>query len=130
MRSHTSIPVSKVIAWSSDTSNPVGTEYIILEKASGRQLVDVWGEMNQLQQFQMIKELAHLEGQLASLEFPGYGNLYLRESLPPGVSEVIPVGEEYYLGPTYHASWFPILDNESHAGPCSSCPALHPQTPG
>lgn len=49
-----------------------------MEKANGRQLVDVWGEMGQLQQFKLIQNLVRLESQLVSLDFPGYGNLYLR----------------------------------------------------
>ena len=43
-----------------------------MEKVNGRQLVDVWGEMDQLQQFKLIQNLVRLESQLASIEFPGY----------------------------------------------------------
>ncbi|RAQ44971.1 hypothetical protein AFGD_008158 [Aspergillus flavus] len=62
VRAHTAVPVPNVIAWSSDASNPIGSEYILMEKARGRQLVDVWGDMNQLQGFKFIKNLARLEG--------------------------------------------------------------------
>ncbi|GFF69721.1 hypothetical protein IFM47457_02457 [Aspergillus lentulus] len=41
VKSHTSIPVCKVLAWSCDVLNPVGNEYIVTEKAKGRQLVEV-----------------------------------------------------------------------------------------
>ena len=33
--SHTTIPVPKILAWNSDPKNPVGAEYIIMEKAPG-----------------------------------------------------------------------------------------------
>ncbi|PGH15601.1 hypothetical protein AJ80_05465 [Polytolypa hystricis UAMH7299] len=69
VRSNTSILVSKVLAWSSDSSNPVGSGYILTEKVNGRQLVDVWGEMDQLQQFKLIQNLIWLESQLASIGF-------------------------------------------------------------
>ncbi|GIK04054.1 hypothetical protein Aspvir_008129 [Aspergillus viridinutans] len=75
VKSHTSIPVSKVLAWSCNALNPVGIEYIVMEKAKGRQLVEVWGEMDQPQKFKVIQNLVLLESQLASVKFPGYGNL-------------------------------------------------------
>ncbi|KAI9370609.1 kinase-like domain-containing protein [Aspergillus egyptiacus] len=123
IRSQTSVPVSKVLAWSSDSSNPVGSEYIVMEKVNGRQLVDVWGEMNQLQQFRMIQNLVRLECQLASLEFPGYGNVYFRRSIKHG-SPVIPINDDYCLGPAYNASWFPQTGNQDCAGPWSTLAKL------
>jgi hypothetical protein len=66
--------VPKVLAWSCDALNPVGIEYIVMEKARGYQLGEVWGEMNQLQKYKVIQNLVMLESQLASLKFPGYGN--------------------------------------------------------
>lgn len=116
VRSQTSVPVPKVLAWSSDSSNPVGSEYIVMEKVNGRQLVDVWGEMGQLQQFKLIQNLAQLESQLASMEFPGYGNLYFRHSTKDG-SQVIPINDDYCIGPAYNASWFPQFGNQNYAGP-------------
>ncbi|PYH96063.1 hypothetical protein BO71DRAFT_448924 [Aspergillus ellipticus CBS 707.79] len=71
--SHTSVPVSKVHAWNSDARKPVGAEHIVMAKAKGRQLVEVWGEMDQMQKFKLIQHLVRLEAQLASLKFPGYG---------------------------------------------------------
>lgn len=35
VRRHTSIPVPRVLSWSSDSSNAVDAEYIIMEKAAG-----------------------------------------------------------------------------------------------
>jgi hypothetical protein len=49
-----------------------------MEKADGIQLVGAWGDMNQLQRFTLIQNLARLEAEMASLNFPAYGNLYLR----------------------------------------------------
>lgn len=79
VKPHSVVPVSNVIAWSSDASNPIGSEYTLMEKAGGRQL-KYGGDLDQLQRFKLIKNLARLQGQLVSLEFPGYGNLYMRHS--------------------------------------------------
>ncbi|OGM48875.1 hypothetical protein ABOM_002958 [Aspergillus bombycis] len=116
VRSHTSIPVSNVLAWNSDFSNPVGSEYIVLEKVNGRQLISVWGEMGQLQQFKLIQNLVQLESQLASIEFPGYGHLYFRHSAKHG-SPVIPINDDCCIGPAYNASWFPQFRNQEYSGP-------------
>lgn len=74
-----------------------------MEKINGRQLVDVWGEMDQLQQFKLIQNLVQLESQLASMKFPGYGNLYFRHSTKHG-GQVIPINDDYCIGPAYNAS--------------------------
>lgn len=68
MKRYTSVLVSKVLAWSSDTLNPVVSEYIVMEKSQGRQLVEVWGEIDQLSRFRLIKNLARLESELASIK--------------------------------------------------------------
>ncbi|GKZ19282.1 hypothetical protein AbraIFM66951_011424 [Aspergillus brasiliensis] len=117
VRSHTSVPVCKVLGWNSDSSNPVGSEYILMEKAHGKQLVDVWGEMNQLQQFRLVQCLVRLESQLAALEFPAYGNLYFRRFGPQDSARTVSIDDEYCVGPAYSASWFPQLGEERHAGP-------------
>ncbi|EAU29586.1 predicted protein [Aspergillus terreus NIH2624] len=75
VKSHTSVPVPKVLAWCCDASDPVGTEYILMEKAKGRPLVEVWGELDQLQKIRVIQNLAYLESQLALQRFPAYGGL-------------------------------------------------------
>jgi hypothetical protein len=118
--------VSIVLAWSGDALNPAGIEYIVMEKATGYQLREVWGEMNQLQKYKeyrsgwcsgVIQNLVMLESQLASLKFPGYGNLYIRQSVRH-IGRVIPIDGFYCIGPVYNASWFPQFDNKNDAGPC------------
>lgn len=60
VHTHTQVPVPKVLAWSSDPSNPVGAEYIIMEKASGIQLFKTWGAINEYDQFCLVKQLTKL----------------------------------------------------------------------
>ncbi|KAH7088190.1 hypothetical protein FB567DRAFT_559894 [Paraphoma chrysanthemicola] len=77
-------PVPKLLAWNADSSNPVGAEYIIMEKAVGCQLVKRWSEMEDLSHFEFIKNLCKVEADLATLAFPAHGSLYLRESMGAG----------------------------------------------
>ncbi|KAL2841256.1 kinase-like domain-containing protein [Aspergillus pseudoustus] len=124
VRSKTSVPAPEVLAWSSDSSNPIQSEYIVMQKAEGIQLVDVWGDMNQLQQFKLIQNLVRLEGELASLKFPAYGNLYFRHSphLVGSDDDVIPFDydDEYWIGPAYNAAWFPQPGKTHHTAPCAN----------
>ncbi|OGM48103.1 hypothetical protein ABOM_002935 [Aspergillus bombycis] len=76
VRKHTSIPVPRVFAWSSDNSNPVGAEYIIMEKAAGVPLFEQWGKMAEIEKLGLIRSLTKLESQLATIHFPAYGGLY------------------------------------------------------
>ncbi|KFZ14671.1 hypothetical protein V502_05960 [Pseudogymnoascus sp. VKM F-4520 (FW-2644)] len=82
IKQNTDLPVPSVYSWSSDILNPVGAEYIVMEKAKGVQLFQRWGEMKQLSKMELIKSLTKLENQLASIRFPAYGSLYLRDSGP------------------------------------------------
>ncbi|OJJ45136.1 hypothetical protein ASPZODRAFT_70346 [Penicilliopsis zonata CBS 506.65] len=87
-----------------------------MEKAQGRQLVEVWGEMNQSQQFNTIQNLVRLESQLASIDFPGYGNLYFDRSIQSS-NPSIPIDNGFCIGPSFDASWFPQNDGGTHSGP-------------
>ncbi|EFQ97873.1 phosphotransferase enzyme family protein [Nannizzia gypsea CBS 118893] len=109
VRTHTTTPAPKVLAWSSDAKNPVGAEYIILEKAKGVQLTKVWGGLSEARRLDVIKGLVLIEKQLLSLQFPAYGNLYFRRSIPnlphvPLDKDIDPSGQ-YCIGPAASLEW-------------------------
>ncbi|TQB67461.1 hypothetical protein MPDQ_005707 [Monascus purpureus] len=78
IRKYTSIPVPRVFSWSPHNSNPVGAEYILMEKAAGIPLFERWSKMAEIDKLGLIKNLTQLEAQLAAISFPTYGGLYLR----------------------------------------------------
>ncbi|KAJ9268533.1 hypothetical protein DTO212C5_5308 [Paecilomyces variotii] len=78
VRRNTSIPVPRVLSWSSDCTNPVGAEYIIMEKAAGVPLFRRWANMKEIEKLELIKNLTKFEAQLSAIRFPAYGGLYLR----------------------------------------------------
>ncbi|KFY47423.1 hypothetical protein V496_10658 [Pseudogymnoascus sp. VKM F-4515 (FW-2607)] len=82
IKHNTESPVPSIYAWRSDISNPVGAEYIVMEKAQGVPLFQQWGKMTEISKLVLIKGLTKLENQLASIQFPAYGSLYFRESCP------------------------------------------------
>ncbi|KAE8316763.1 phosphotransferase enzyme family protein [Aspergillus transmontanensis] len=78
VRKYTSIPAPRVFSWSSDDSNPVGAEYVIMEKATGVPLFTQWGKMAEIDKLKLIRNLTKLEAQLAAVRFSAYGGLYRR----------------------------------------------------
>ncbi|RMZ77651.1 hypothetical protein DV738_g4225, partial [Chaetothyriales sp. CBS 135597] len=110
MKMYTKIPVPKVLGWSSDASNPVGAEYIVMEKAPGAQLFSKYGKMSELQKFTVLKHLTELEGELTKLRFPVYGSLYLRESMSPtdkyeNLSQDLDPAQLFCIGPSCTREW-------------------------
>ena len=108
---HTAVPVPKVLAWSSDASNPVGAEYIIMEKAPGVQLCDKWNDMSEREQYYFIKRLCELEGELISIQLPANGGLYLRESMTPEdpfeqLDHAADPDRLFCIGPSCGRKWF------------------------
>ncbi|KAK2763292.1 hypothetical protein FQN54_009928 [Arachnomyces sp. PD_36] len=82
LRSCTSIRVPEVFAWSSDPANPVGAEYIIMEKIPGIALAERWEAMSTLDRYKVIDRIIGMEKELEELKFPAYGSLFLRDSIP------------------------------------------------
>ncbi|KOS42939.1 hypothetical protein ACN38_g6178 [Penicillium nordicum] len=104
LRKHTSIPVPRVLSWSSDGSNVVGVEYIIMEKAPGVQLFQVWEKMSKTERPPLIRSLARLEAQLSAIRFPASGGLYLRKrtnilNCTPLDKDIDPTGS-FCIGPS------------------------------
>ncbi|KAH8710213.1 hypothetical protein GQ44DRAFT_763149 [Phaeosphaeriaceae sp. PMI808] len=110
IRTRTQVPVPKVLAWSSDALNPVGAEYIIMEKATGQQLFTAWSAMTIDEQFSLVEQLTQFEAELASIQFPANGSLYLRESMTDSNSWValnqsIDPSGQFCIGPSCERAW-------------------------
>ncbi|KAH1981873.1 hypothetical protein KXW88_005261 [Aspergillus fumigatus] len=108
VKSHSTTPVSDVLAWCADDSNPVRSEYIVLEPSVGELLTKAWDTLGEHERVKLIRNFASLESKLAATQFPGYGALYLRNALPPALQQpgrTIDVDHTYCLGPMYHGSW-------------------------
>ncbi|KAI9685112.1 MAG: hypothetical protein M1820_010834 [Bogoriella megaspora] len=110
VRSGTNVPVPTVYAWSSDKSNPVGAEYIIMEHATGVQLYKVWDELQDIKRLALIKRLVELESELMALQFPAYGSLYHRRAIPDddtmtNFSESVDQSSCYRLGRSCDPTW-------------------------
>ncbi|OJJ43355.1 hypothetical protein ASPZODRAFT_103231 [Penicilliopsis zonata CBS 506.65] len=102
------IRTPEVYAWSSTRANPVGTEYIIMEKLDGIPLGDKWFSITPKEQHKIMKQMIELETQLMSLQFPASGSLYYAKDLisESRVQLADPNGMAFCIGPIAHYSWW------------------------
>ena len=70
------IPVPRVLAWSGKGDNSVGSEYIIIQRAPGTQLGEVWKDMEIDKKLQILDEIVAIEKKLLSLSFSRYVALF------------------------------------------------------
>ncbi|KAJ2986726.1 hypothetical protein NUW58_g4892 [Xylaria curta] len=81
------LPVPKVLAWNMDADNPVRSEYIIMEEATGTQLSQVWDTLPLETKLGIVKSLINIEKKLLSISFTWYGSLYFAHHGFPGCVE-------------------------------------------
>ena len=127
LRNVLDIPVPRVLSWSSPSQhNPVGAEYIFMERVKGRQLSEVWGAMSEAQRFDLVKSLVEIEQKLVNVKFPLHGSLYYKSTCYHGGNTVDPiepakkVTSDFVIGPTTQRSFWEDEKGELDIdrGPC------------
>lgn len=100
------LPVPRVLSWSCDPSNPVESEYIIMEKVKGTALANIWFEMRVVEKYKIIEQIVNIEAKSCSANFPAHGCLYYTADMPPescdSEDKPVPVGDdrgEFCIGP-------------------------------
>ena len=127
VRTFMSIPVPKVLDWSSRAeSNPVGAEYIIMEKADGVSCDTIWPRKKLADRLAIIRTLVGYQNMWASTPFPAYGSLYYDSDLSSSIHRVLcepqafSSGAVFVIGPIEGRNW--INDGrmliEFDRGPC------------
>lgn len=76
LRNELNIPVPRVLAWSSDKDQPIGVEYITMEKAPGEQLGKSWPSMDVSEKVNLVLQLVNIQARVCSVDFKYYGRLY------------------------------------------------------
>jgi hypothetical protein len=85
-----------VLAWGSQSDNPVGTEYIIMNEIPGVLLKDVWNTMTASQHITCIRSIAFLVKELCAVEVSYHGSLY---SSTDGQDDLLVFDAHYGIGP-------------------------------
>ncbi|KAL2796234.1 hypothetical protein BJX66DRAFT_336248 [Aspergillus keveii] len=110
--------------------DPLGAEYIIMEKQGGIVLTDVWDTLKGKQKVQILDQVVDMETRLAATKFSKFGSLYYKDDLPdiPNTNSPLYVdstgkevrSERFLIGSTNHRSFFDFgrdaLDID--LGPC------------
>ncbi|KZF21497.1 hypothetical protein L228DRAFT_261664 [Xylona heveae TC161] len=65
--------------------NPVGAEYMLMEKVKGRQLADVWPEMPEYERFHLVENIVEIQKKLMAAKLSKYGSIYYRDAHPTGM---------------------------------------------
>ncbi|KAL2016249.1 hypothetical protein VTK56DRAFT_4025 [Thermocarpiscus australiensis] len=79
VRRHTSLPIPRVIAFSSSDANELGHEWILMEMLKGVPLRTAWETMSEPTKGRFFTELAgHVKGLLA-LRFSKFGSIYFSD---------------------------------------------------
>lgn len=121
------LPIPKVYSWSSTPKNPIGSEYIIMEKAQGSPLQKTWYSMTVGERLQMVEKVVLLEKKLFEIPLPACGAIYFKDSLPAG-TPVVAIPEcaddkgssKFCIGPSMeHLWWYSKRDKlGADMGPC------------
>ncbi|KAM5447410.1 hypothetical protein MaudCBS49596_005921 [Microsporum audouinii] len=74
-------PAPKVLGWSSGIDNPVGAEYIIMEKMPGVQLETLWNKLDVEVKVNLVKEVAGYQRDWTLTSFSQYGGLYYKKDI-------------------------------------------------
>lgn len=118
-----------VLAWSDDVNNPVGCEYVVMSHAEGIELRELWFELDSSIQLKCIVNISQKLADMARLEFPAYGCLYMRDSSAMGPETLIPIDDMFGIGPSCSKTYWDCTPGESRyydqvapdRGPCKSC---------
>lgn len=128
VRSH-GLPVPKVFDYSTTTENPVGAEYMIMEKVAGKQLGDVWYIMSEEERLKMILQVVEMETKLFSIQLPASGSIYYKHDLAAGTESInlpVPGGAgSFCIGPDAHYTWW---HNERSSLPVERKPCEQPRS--
>ncbi|KAG2369335.1 hypothetical protein BDR07DRAFT_1447628 [Suillus spraguei] len=95
----TNIPVPRIHAWNSDASNPVGAEYMILDKVKGTPASHNWENLSEEVKKTVVLQVARYFLEIFSLRFESAGSLYLS-----------PLSSQFIVGPIISTPFYRALD--------------------
>lgn len=113
------VPVPKVLAYSPNQTNAVGTEYMLLERLEGTPMSGQWFSMDTKTRVKLMRQIVDVERRFMSIHFPASGSLYHRRDLDSS-QHCIPVLDDIVVGPTAQHEWWyqERASLEVDRGPC------------
>ncbi|GAB1197527.1 hypothetical protein APSETT444_006823 [Aspergillus pseudonomiae] len=97
LRTVLKLPVPEVFTYSKTSDNPVGAEYILMERVEGESLSSRWLSLTTDEVKDIMTQIADMERKIFDFRFPAYGSLYHKKDLD-GETQ-IPIVEDFVVGP-------------------------------
>lgn len=100
VQTKTNVPIPKILDYNydaNDKTNTVGSEYIIMEHATGVPLHEKWPKMAGDQQVRCIDAIYRTMKEVVDLEFPAFGSIYFDDALEFARKQ--PLGDGFCVGP-------------------------------
>lgn len=106
VRAH-GIPAPRVLGYSVG-DNPVGSEYILMEKLPGRPIGDTWFDLSENERLKVLFEIVNLETKIFAIGLPASGSIYYASDLSPETPQVpLPEsGDGLCIGPYVALRWW------------------------
>ncbi|USW56979.1 Putative protein kinase domain, aminoglycoside phosphotransferase [Septoria linicola] len=82
------VPTPAVYAYSHSQDNPVGAEYMMMEKIHGRCLGDIWYDLSDKERVKLLGEIVDREVKLFGISLPACGSIYHADDLPSQLNRV------------------------------------------
>ncbi|DAA78638.1 TPA_exp: Uncharacterized protein A8136_2423 [Trichophyton benhamiae CBS 112371] len=108
-------PAPRVYAWNASTdtkNNPVGAEYIVMEKIPGVQLSEIWWNLKLKQKLKVFAQIARYMRRWTSVNFSQIGSLYYTENIPTASNEPLyfenghaTFNPRFTVGPSTNREW-------------------------
>lgn len=97
LRAVLKLPVPEVLTYSATSDNPVGAEYILMERVEGESLASRWLSLTTDEVKDVMAQIADIERKIFDFRFPAYGSLYYKKDLDAETQ--IPTIEIFVIGP-------------------------------
>jgi hypothetical protein len=106
LRAH-GIPTPRVLGYSAD-DNPVGAEYILMEKLPGSPVGEAWFDISERDRLKVLLEIVKVEAKLFAMNLPASGSIYYTHDLPSD-TPYVPILESkdgLCIGPYANSRWW------------------------
>ncbi|KAF8602341.1 hypothetical protein BDV93DRAFT_557595 [Ceratobasidium sp. AG-I] len=80
LRSRLQAPIPKILAWQASSDNPVGCEYILMERCPGDPLGH---HMHAIRDKSLLTQIADFQIKLSSVRFSQYGSIFYKDHVSP-----------------------------------------------
>lgn len=126
LRTVLKLPVPEVLVYSATSDNPVGAEYILMERVEGESLSSRWLSLTTDEVKDIMTQIADIERKIFDFHFPAYGSLYYKKDLD-GETQ-IPIVENFVIGPVSARQFWhgERSKTEIDRGPCRVSPFFLP----